>query len=232
MPKKNKYKGRSAEKVGGGKAWRRGENKRLQRSTLNKYCQIIDGAFTLERCRASSSTNFFFFSQQNPGERGAQIFNGKTITASRSHVDVALAVAKKVWARNKRFESIEVMHLDSGKRFRFDPQSWQTNSGRKFKSNTGKSKYRQKNRFFTFDDDDVSSSSTRNLSICTPPAASSRTRKRSNSGLDDSPRASKSPRVSTNSGSTGLTPRLSAASIDREVSPLERPRRKLRQPNI
>jgi hypothetical protein len=29
-----------------------------------------------------------------------------------------------------------------------------------------------------------------------------------------------------------LTPRLSAASIDREVSPLERPRRKLRQPNI
>ena len=129
------------------------------------------------------------------------------------------------------------MHLDSGKRFRFDPETWQANGQRKFKSDKEKSRHREKSRIFTFEEYSHS-----NLSIRTPPPK--RHRKRTNSGLDDSPRASKSPRVSSHPESTGLTPRLAAASIDREISPLaaasidreisppERQRRKLRQPDI
>ena len=92
MPKKNKYKGRSAEKVGGGKhgVEERTNDYREVRWT-NMYRSLM--VSLLSNATARQQTSFFF--STHPGERGAQIFNGKTITASRSHVDVALAVAKK-----------------------------------------------------------------------------------------------------------------------------------------
>ena len=73
---------------------------------------------------------------------------------------MALAVAKKVWARNKRFESIEVMHLDSENDFdsilKLGKQTQDENS-RAILENPNIDK---RIDFFTFDDDDVSSSSS------------------------------------------------------------------------
>ena len=51
MPKKKKD--RSAQK-GKGKAWHRGENKRLQRSMANKYVQILEnGELDFDRVRSN-----------------------------------------------------------------------------------------------------------------------------------------------------------------------------------
>jgi len=236
MPKrgrKTKSSSSSPQKCGKGKAWRRGENKRLLRSNMNKYVQILENGESFFFRREIS---FFHHTSSISGERGKNAYNGKSITESRSHVDVALAVAKKVWAQNKRLQSIEVMHLDSGKRFRFNPESWQANGQRKFDSGK-KSKRKQNYGISDHFEEECSSSSSyfsgfprTDLRIHTPPPI--RHRKRTNSDLEDSPRLLKSPRLSSSTGSTGLTPRLEAATIDREVSPLERPRRKIRQPKI
>lgn len=267
MPKKRKKKescDTKKKKCGKGKAWRRGENKRLERSALHKYVQIYeDGKFFLHLFFfLFLFVSRFFFSREifnqlslqfshhvifvlqyhlTIGQQSKETYNGKKITETRSHVDVALAVAKKMWSRTKT-DIIIVKHLDSGRHFRFDPRSWmQSNGERKFDS--GKSKRRDRyNRTNMYEEESsfstIGSSSystgyggQTNLRIRTPP---SRYRKRTNSGIDDSPRSLKSPRLSSpgSGSSTGLTPRLSATSINPDdVSPMER-RKKLRQPVI